>query len=232
LISVSGAVLARGGGYQEKRESQKLRPIGFLPTMALIAATSVVSSAANAVIVGSIWENMPGPASNATIANVPVTPPDVRFTSPTPLNFASTVGSDPAALYTIGGFLGSGGATILTGAALAGDTLNNTIFAFTGTVTVTNGQTFTVAHDDGLTLVVGALTVIDVPGLTSPVVTTVTYTGPSGNLPFELVYGEFLGPPAALQIALPLVSQIPEPMTLALLGAGVIGLGVVRRGRS
>jgi PEP-CTERM motif len=229
-----------------------LRPIRFVPMMALIAATFVVSSAANADVIGSIWENMPDAAGNATIANVPVTPPNVTFTSPTPLNFASTVGGDPAALYTIGGFLGSGGATILTGAGLAGDTLDNTIFNITGTVTVTNGQTFAVAHDDGLTLAVGALTVIDVPGPTSPVVTTVTYTGPSGNLPFELVYGEVLGPPATLQISLPLVSpppvsqppssqppssqppvsQIPEPMTLALLGAGVIGLGVVRRGRS
>ncbi len=82
---------------------------------------------------------------------------DVTFTAPTPLNFAS------GGLYTIGEFLTSGGATVLTGASELGNTLFDTIFNFTGTVTVTTGQTFTAGHDDGLTLVIGGLTVINEP---------------------------------------------------------------------
>ncbi len=51
----------------------------------------------------------------------------------------------------------------------------NTFFDFKGAVSVTNGQTFTVAHDDGLTLVIDGLTVINAPGPTAPTTTTVTH---------------------------------------------------------
>jgi PEP-CTERM motif len=86
---------------------------------------------------------------------------------------------------------------------------------------------FTVTHDDGLQLQIGALLVIDEPGPTSPTTDTHTYTGPSGTLPFELVYGECCGPPAVLQISLPLVTAVPEPGSLVLLGSALAGLGVL-----
>ena len=179
---------------------------------------------AQADVLGSIWENQPTGAGDATPANVPSTPPNVTFTAPTPLNFCSQEGApgcnNNSALYTIGGFLTSGNATVLTGSSELGNTLDNTIFNFTGTVTVTNGQTFTVGHDDGLTLIVGGTTVIDAPGGTSFAITIATYTGPSGNEPFQLVYGEGFGPPAALEISLPLTSPVPGPIA----GAGLPGL--------
>jgi len=198
--------------------------LGALASMASIA---VASSAHANVVLGSIWENDPTGAGNATIANIPGTAPNVTFSITDPIGLHS-----PPGAYTIGGFLGSGGGTILTGAGDAGNTMLNTFFEFTGTVTVTNGQTFTAGHDDGLTLVIGSNTVINVPGPTSFVNTTVTYSGPSGDLPFTLVYGECCGAPADLAISLPLTSAIPEPSTWAMMVAGFVGLGFAAFRRS
>jgi hypothetical protein len=58
------------------------------------------------------------------------------------------------------------------------DQIANTIFNFTGTVSATSGQTFTAGHDDGPTLIIDGITVINAPGATAYAVTTETYTGP------------------------------------------------------
>ncbi len=194
-----------------------------LVTVAMVLLGSSSIASAN-TIVGSVWENYATGANSATIANVPGTTPDVTFTAPDPLNFAS------GGAYTIGEFLSSGnGSTILTGSSELGNTLQNTFFDFKGMVTVTNGQTFTAGHDDGLTLVIDGITVINEPGPTAFVNTTETYTGPSGTYAFELVYGECCGAPADLSISLPFQSSVPEPITLSLFGAGLAGAAALRR---
>ena len=182
----------------------KLRVLGALAAL-LLGVT------AHADIIGSIWENNSTGAHNATPANVPATPPDVTFDiAGTSINLAS------GGAYTIGEFLTSGGATITNGAGHAGDTMLNTIFNFTGTVSVTNGETFTAGHDDGLTFIIDGIKVIDDPGPTGFTNTTETYTGPTGNFAFQLVYGECCGAPADLSISgLQLVSA-PEPSSIVL----------------
>ena len=193
-----------------------------LATTVLFACSMLQT--AHAAISGSLWENQ-NPAGGATLGNVPVSPADVTFSVPNgSLDFDSRVGGNNSANYTISSWLGTGGATILTGAGKGGNTMDDTLTYLTGTVSVSNGETFTVQHDDGLTLIIGGHTVISAPGATSPASTTGTYTGASGNESFQLIYGEIEGAPAVLDVKVP-----DSGTTLMLLGAAIGGLAAFRR---
>ncbi|MGA9865082.1 MAG: PEP-CTERM sorting domain-containing protein [Acetobacteraceae bacterium] len=194
---------------------------------AAVAVAGLLPAMAVPTAFGSLYEVSSAVAMNAVPGNVPAGPATVTFTAPSdPLSFNPADTNPP---YTIGAWLATGGATILSGSSHLGDSMDNTLINFTGTVTVTTGQTFIAGHDDGVTLTIGGLTVISAPGPTALTPTTATYTGPSGNQPFQLVYGECCGPPAALVVDLPLVSPVPEPAALAVFGAGLLGLGFIRR---
>jgi hypothetical protein len=182
------------------------------------------ASSGTGQVIGSAYLNNPCSGSSlpgATIAclhGLQVSP-DVTFSvpSPNPACTGETFGGDTLCFnsnaadngYTLGGFLATGGATVLSGsaAALAHD-LNNTVFEFTGSVAVTNNESFQAGHDDGLQLQIGNILVINAPGPTAFSSTTATYTGSSGTFPFDLVYGECCGPPAVLGISLPLQSPL------------------------
>jgi hypothetical protein len=178
------------------------------------------------VISGSLWAVTDVAAQEATLLNVPSTTPDVTFTSPSTLTFSSIAG------YNVADFLATGGASILTGSAAAlsrildvGDA--GTLMELTGTIAVHTGESFTLTHDDGITLLIGGIPVIAAPGPAFAETTTAIYTGPGGDLPLTLVYGECCGPPAELVGSL--ADSLPEPSSLPILLSSLVGFEVIRR---
>jgi hypothetical protein len=196
---------------------------------AALSIAAATGAQAQNVAVGNLWHVPEAISQNAIPGNVPATTPDVIFSVNSPFNFSGTS-------VTVGTWLASSAAfnivenTSGTLTSLMDNGAQGTLLSFTGMVSVTNGQHFTVTHDDGLTLIIGGLDLGFNPGPTSPVLTDIVYTGPSGNLPFQLVYGECCGGPAVLQIDLPL-NAVPEPETYALMLAGLGALGFVSRRR-
>lgn len=180
---------------------------------AAVSAVLAATPASANTVLGSVWAVTTAIAGSATPANVPSRPADLTFSAPsTPLDFNSNGASGVSTFYTPASFIGSGSGTVLTDpGGIANTSLDNDLFQIQGNVTVTSGQPFTVAHDDGLTLIIGGSTVISAPGATVAVLTPGTYDGPSGTFAFDLVYGECCGAPAVLDITLPLVTPSPDP---------------------
>ncbi len=207
----------------------KMRKVLSMFGLAVLALFYFGTAQAN-TISGNLWHVPEATSNNAIPANVPGTTPDVKFDVNSPFNFSATDA-------TVGTWLASSGASNIventagTLASLMDNGTTGTLVEFTGFVTVTNGQTFTVTHDDGLTLIINGGLVVNDPGPTSPVVTSASYIGPPGNFPFQLVYGECCGGPAVLQVDLPFstIPTVPEPATLILLGSGLLGLWGARK---
>ena len=206
-----------------------LRRVLSVAAFAAVGLLSSVGTQAN-VISGRLWHVPEIVTFLAIPANVPLTTPDVTFDVNSPMNFNATSASVATWLASSGAF-NIGENTAGTLASLMDNGVVGTILEFTGFVTVTNGQMFTVTHDDGLTLIIGGLDLGFNPGPTPPTTNTATYTGPSGTFAFTLVYAECCGGPAVLQIDLPFTNTAPEPATLALLGLALAALGFARRRR-
>jgi len=156
---------------------------------AALLITAATGAQAQNVAVGNLWHVSEATSQNAIPANVPGTTPDVVFSVNSPFNFNATGA-------TVQTWLNSSSAFNITQntpgalASLMDNGTQGTLVSFTGNVTVTHNQTFTVTHDDGLTLIIGGLNLGFDPGPTAPSTSTATYTGPSGNFAFQLVYGE------------------------------------------
>lgn len=117
-----------------------------------------------------------------------------------------------------------------------------TIIEITGLLALQNGGHIKIEHDDGVSLklnnvLTGCFADAAYPGATLngqpyqggghwvPGIQSCTYNGPSGLVPFDLVYAEGFSGPAGLSLA------VPEPASLALVSLGLAGLAVRIRSR-
>jgi len=203
-----------------------------------LAAAALAFTAVNAnadFITGYGWvttEAIVGSATGATKANLPGTSPDVSFTT-TGLNLSSSLANG-----TVAQWMSSSTFPLhnLVDKVAASQQLDPTIWEFFGNISVTSSEVFSISQDDGVTLYVNDLQhpLFSNPGPNSLINEHATYTGPtSGNVPFEVIYTECCGGPAAVQIGvLTAPATVPEPGSIVLLGTVVCGIVFFRRRRN
>jgi len=191
---------------------------------ALAVVASLTATAHAVTISGEVWFNQSGSVPTST-AGLSASTVAATFTTST-IGFCEStiIPCNTGAPYTIAGFLGTNTSPVTGLAFFNGESgasgLINTLWEFTGTAFFTTGQTFTVAHDDGVYMKVGSTVVLSDPGPTNAVTQTYTYTGATGIQTFDFLYGEVDGSPAVYQTTL--VDQTPEPSSLILLGSGLV----------
>lgn len=202
-----------------------LRIISFaFATIGLFVASSAKADTVNF----SVWEN--------GISNLQNTPePGAPLYGTTPTVTGTVSNSNPLDLFSftsstdlsLNGFLTAGGDTTsyLTGGSHSGDSINQSVFEFTGSQEILAG-TYSFTKDDGLILVVGGNKCIDAGGATAAETVTCTIAT-SGVYNFQLYYDETNGPPAVLTGNL---GAAPEPSSFVLLGSGLLSAaGILRR---
>jgi hypothetical protein len=212
------------------------RAITLASCVAALVAIAPFAHADN-IISGTVWVNQ-APFVNLT---TPLAPPVGAAAATFDVNGINFNSSNTGTGYTVEGFLTSGGNTVTNFVnlnpglhpTLPSDSLNNTIYEFSGTTFLAVGN-YSVTHDDGVYLFLDGSNVNVLPsdsGFPTSADTETFHIGTAGNYSFMFEYTEINGAPGVLTAPFAAVpAQTPEPSSIVLFGSGLLAAaGAIRR---